>query len=80
MSLTKEDVFKKVASVAKEHLEIESEELEMSTKFEELDVDSLDIVEMTMALEEEFSVEIPDELLENIEKIEDIVNHIQENA
>jgi len=53
------------------------EDIELKSKLiEDLNVDSLDIVELTMAIEDEFGVAIPDEELENISTVEDILNFL----
>ena len=46
---------------------------------EQLGADSLDIVELIMAFEEEFNVEIPDEAAEKIKTVQDVVNYIDQN-
>ena len=52
----------------------------METKIaEELDADSLDVVELLMSIEDEFDVEIPDEEIENLKTIGDVVEYIQNN-
>ena len=52
----------------------------MDTKIaEELDADSLDVVELLMSIEDEFDVEIPDEEIENLKTIGDVVEYIQNN-
>ena len=47
---------------------------------EELGADSLDIVDLVMSLEEEFEVEIPDDEIENIKLVGDVVKYIEENS
>jgi len=49
----------------------------MDSTFEDLGADSLDIVELVMALEEEFDVEIADEQAENAKKVGDVVNYLK---
>ena len=49
----------------------------MNTTFEDIDADSLDVVELVMALEEEFNLEIADEEVEKIKTVGDIVNYIE---
>ena len=50
-----------------------------STCIDDLGADSLDIVELIMAFEEEFNVEIPDEAAEKIKTVQDVVNYIDQN-
>ena len=47
---------------------------------EDLGADSLDVVELLMAIEDEFGVEIPDEEIENIKTVDDLVKYIEANA
>lgn len=71
------DVFAKVKGLISEQLSVDEDEITMETSFEELDADSLDIVEMVMALEEEFNLEISDEEVEKIKTVGDIVKYIE---
>lgn len=71
------DVLSKVKEIISEQLDIDPEGIEMESTFEEMDADSLDLVELVMALEEEFNIEITDEEIENIKTVGDVVNHIQ---
>ncbi|NLT40134.1 MAG: acyl carrier protein [Clostridiales bacterium] len=72
-------VFKKVAGMISEQFGVDVSTITMDTLFEEdLSADSLDIVELTMALEEEFEIgEMQDEDLTNLRSVGDIVNYIQ---
>ena len=63
-----------------EQLDADPDEMTMETKIvEELDADSLDVVELLMSIEDEFDVEIPDEEIENLKTIGDVVEYIQNN-
>lgn len=69
--------FERIKNVIAEQVDIEVEKIEISSTFEEdLGIDSLDIFEIVMELEEEFELEIPTEDLENMKKVEDLVNYI----
>lgn len=72
-------VFKKVKSIVVEQLGVDEADVTLETTFEELNADSLDIVELIMALEEEFDLDIPDEEAEKIRTVGDAVNYIKEN-
>lgn len=72
-------VFDKVKSIVVDQLGVEEEEINLETSFAELNADSLDIVELIMALEEEFDLDIPDEEAEKIRTVGDAVNYIKEN-
>jgi acyl carrier protein len=67
----------KVKHIVAEQLEVEVGKLTMETTFEEIDADSLDIVELVMALEEEFDLEISDQEIENIKTVGDVVKYIE---
>lgn len=76
-----QDVFDKVKKIIVEQLSAEESEVTPEASFiEDLGADSLDIVELIMALEEEFGVEIPDEDAEKISTVGDAVKYIQEHA
>lgn len=74
------DYFKKIREIVAEQLGIEPESITMETSFDELDADSLDVVEVIMALEDEFSIQIPDEAAEKIKDIGAVVEYISENV
>mgnify|MGYP001125230758 FL=1 len=67
----------KVKSIIADQLGVGEDEIKPESSFiEDLGADSLDIVELVMALEEEFEVEIPDEEAENIKTVGDAINYI----
>ena len=67
----------RVIEIVCENLGVNKEQVSRSTNFiEDIGADSLDIVELVMAMEEEFEVEIPDEEAENIKTVQDAVNYI----
>ena len=73
-------LFEDVAKVVAEQLSIEVSEIKAESKFtEDLGADSLDVVELVMALEEQFDIEIPDEKAEGIKTVQDAINFIEEN-
>ena len=75
-----EEIFEKVKTVIVEQLGIDEESVKMdSSLLDDLGADSLDIVEFIMALEEEFGLEIPDEDVEKIVTVKDVVEYISEN-
>ncbi len=74
-------VFEKVRSIIAEQLSIDEEEIKMESSFvDDLGADSLDVVELIMALETEFDLEIADEDAEKVSKVEDVVEYIQKNV
>ena len=73
-----EEKFAKVQEIIADQLEIEPEKITMeSSLMDDLEADSLDVIELVMAFEEEFGVKMPDEELENIKTVGDIVNALQ---
>ena len=72
-------MFEKIRDIIVEQLDLDdSDSLTMQTSLkDDLDADSLDAVEVIMALEEEFDIEIPDEEAENFKTIGDIVEYIE---
>jgi acyl carrier protein len=71
----------KVKGIIVEQLGVDADEVTMEASFtEDLGADSLDIVELVMAFEEEFGIEIPDEEAEKISSVKDAVEYIQNNA
>lgn len=72
-----EEISGRVKSIIVEQLGVSMEEVTEKASFiEDLGADSLDIVELIMALEEEFDMEIPDEDAEKIQTVSDVVNYI----
>ena len=73
-------VLEKVAAILSAQFEIDADKMTMDTDFvEDLNADSLDVVDMLMSLEDEFDVEIPDEEIENIHTVGDLVSYIEEH-
>ena len=71
-------VFEKVKETVVEQLGVEEDEVTMESSFiDDLGADSLDIVELIMALEEEFDIEVPDEEAEKITTVGDVVEYIK---
>ena len=71
-------MFEKVRAIIADQLNVDAEKITMeSSIIEDLGADSLDVVELIMALEENFGVEIPDDDAEKINTIGDIVNYIE---
>jgi acyl carrier protein len=71
------DILSKVKGLISEQLGVEEEQLSLESSFEDLDADSLDIVELVMSLEEEFKLEISDEEVEKIKTVGDVVRYIE---
>ena len=74
-------VEEKVKSIISEQLGVKAEEVNPSASFiDDLGADSLDTVELVMALEEEFGVEIPDEDAEKMSTVGDAIKYIEEKV
>jgi len=73
-------VFEKIKGIVVDQLGAEADEVTMKTSFEDLDMDSLDIVELIMALEEEFGLEISDEEAEKLTTVGAAVEYIKEKV
>ena len=75
------DIFERVKKVLVNNLGCSEEEINLeSNQIEDLEADSLDIVELIMALEEEFGLTIEDEEAENLQNVGEIVNYIKESS
>lgn len=76
-----EEVFDKVKGIIVEQLGVAEASVTMEASFiDDLGADSLDIVELVMALEEEFDIEIPDADAEKVTTVGDVVDYIKENV
>ena len=70
----------RVKKIVVEHLGVEQEKVTEEASFiDDLGADSLDIVELVMAFEEEFGVEIPDDAAEKITTVKDAIDYIDQN-
>ncbi|MDF7774014.1 acyl carrier protein [Sphingomonas sp. AOB5] len=70
----------RVKTIVVDHLGVEASEVKPEASFiDDLGADSLDIVELVMAFEEEFGVEIPDDAAEKITTVGDAIKYISEN-
>jgi acyl carrier protein len=74
-----DNILDKVIDIVAEELAVDRDEVTEDSSFiEDLGADSLDVVELVMAFEEEFDVEIPDEDAEDIRTVEDAVSYLED--
>lgn len=74
-------MFEKIKAIMMDQLNIEENDISEDTSFkDDLGLDSLDLFELAMAMEEEFGIEIPQEDLENIVTVGDAVEYLQNNG
>lgn len=73
-------VFEKVKKLISEQLDVEEDVIkETSSITDDLGADSLDVVDLVMSIEDEFDVQIPEDQVENIKTVGDIVKYIEDN-
>ena len=78
--MSSEEVFEKIKTIIVDLLQVNEDAVtEDATFIDDLGADSLDLVELIMALEEEFNIEIPDTDAEKVVSVADVVNYIKEN-
>ena len=74
-------VFEKVKSILSVQFDVDEDSITNDTLIaDDLGADSLDIVDLIMSLEGEFELDVPDEIVENIKTVGDIVSYIEANA
>lgn len=78
--MSKEEIFEKVRSILSNELGIDLDSITMESNYiDDLNADSLDIVDLVVEMEHEFSLSIPDEEAERIKTVGDAVNYISDN-
>ena len=79
--MSSEEIFEKIKNIIIEQLQVSDTSItEESSFIDDLGADSLDLVELIMALEEEFGIEIPDADAEKVVTVGDVVSYIKENV
>lgn len=74
------DIAERVQKITVEHLDVDASKVSAEASFiDDLGADSLDIVELVMAFEEEFDIEIPDDAAETIQTVGDAIKFIEEH-
>ena len=75
------DVAERVKKIVVEHLGVEASAVTPEASFiDDLGADSLDLVDLSMSIEEEFNLEVPDDVLDHVRTVGDIVKFIEDNA
>ena len=73
-------VFEKMKNILAEQLDADADSITLETDIQDdLGADSLDVVEMLMSIEDEFEIEIPDEKIESLKTVGQVVEYIQDN-
>ena len=73
-------VYEKVRAILCQQLDVEEDQVTMDSNIiDDLNADSLDLVDLLMSLEDEFDVEVPDDQVENIKTVGDLVGYIEKN-
>ena len=79
--MSDQSVEEKVKDIIVEQLSVNAEQVNLDAKFiEDLGADSLDTVELVMAFEEEFSIEVPDEEAEKLQTVGDVVRYVESTS
>ena len=79
--MSSKEIQDKVKKIIAEKLSVDLAEVKPEASFvDDLGADSLDIVELVMAMEDEFGIEIPDEEAEKIKTVKDVIEYIKANA
>lgn len=74
-------IFDKVKSIIVDQLDVDEDKVTLNANIQDdLGADSLDIVDLVMSFEDEFDLEIPDDEVENIKTVGDVVKYIEENT
>ena len=74
-------IFEKLKDIIAEQLSVEADEVNMDSNIQDdLGADSLDVVDLIQTIEDEFDISIPDEAVEEIKTVGDIVNYIEKNT
>ena len=74
-------IFDEVREILAEQLDVDKDSIEMNSKLaEDLGADSLDAIDIVMTIEDQYAIEVPDENIENMKTVEDIVSFIESNT
>lgn len=74
------DTFERIRELLAEQLELDANDITLDSDImEDFDADSLDVVDMVMALEDEYNIEVPDEAVENFRTVGDVVRYVEDH-
>ena len=74
-------IFEEVKEILAEQLDIDPETIEMTSNLQtDLGADSLDAIDIVMSIEDQYGIEVPDSVIENMRSVEDIVSFIENNV
>ena len=77
--MDRQEIETKVKKLIHEQLDVNLDEIKLETALEELSIDSLDTVEILLALEETFEIDIPDEVTETLKTVKDVVDYVEKH-
>ncbi|MGD9559972.1 MAG: acyl carrier protein [Oscillospiraceae bacterium] len=73
-------VFERIRQILSDQLDLDEEKITMESDIvEDLEADSLDVVDLVMTIEDEYGLEVPDDQIENFRLVGDVVRYIEEN-
>lgn len=74
-------IFEEVKDILAEELDLDPSQIEMTSDLaSDLGADSLDAIDIVMSIEDQYGIEVPDSVIENMKTVEDIVNFIENSA
>lgn len=74
-------IFDEVKEILAEQLDIDPETIEMTSNLQtDLGADSLDAIDIVMSIEDQYGIEVPDSVIENMRSVEDVVSFIESNV
>jgi len=82
MKKNKEDnkLLEEIIDIIVETLEVDEDQLNENTRFADLDVDSLDLVNLVVAFEKKYNFEIPDNEIKNLQTVKDVVDYVESHV
>jgi len=73
-------IFDEVKEILVDQLDVNADDIELTSSLsDDLGADSLDAIDIVMTVEDQYSIEVPDEIIKNMKTVEDIVSYIENN-